>query len=80
MKQSDSKQWEILAISADGFVYLVRQDLIKDSLSGNVRGMGPAVAELGSALRGIAGVAAMAMQIVFSLFFFSESPAETLIL
>jgi hypothetical protein len=34
--------------------------------------MGPAVAELGSALRGIAGVAAMAMQIVFSLFFFTK--------
>ena len=42
--------------------------------------MGPAVAEVGSALLGIAGKAAMAMQIVFSLFFFYESPAEIPIL
>jgi len=53
-------------------LYGAGQDLIKDSFSGNVRGMGPAVAELGSALLGIAGVADMAMQIVFFCSFFTK--------
>ena len=54
-------------------LYGAGQHLIKDSFSGNVSGMGPAVAELGSALLIIGGAAALGMQLVFSLLFFTKA-------